>query len=826
MRHKYVGAIVGLFLAYTSVAYGMIIPGVTGADVEPYKDDEVLIQFSEELGRGFSHTKERFISDNRLVSVTSDDTIFKMNTNGRTVQETLVDLSLNPDIAYAQPNYKYTIMLTPNDYYFTSRQKTNMALSNIDTYWGTNTGKYDTTVVVMDTGVDYTHPDLVDNMKKDPSGNYGYNFVSNNANVYDDNGHGTHCAGIIGAVGNNDRGVAGVSWRVGILAVKVLNAAGSGYSDKIAQGYDYIGKLIDNGMKITAVNCSFGGSGNDTIMYNAIKRLVDKDVIVVVAAGNSSTNNDINMVSPAGFYLPNIISVAALSQTNTRAYFSNYGKRSVHIAAPGYSVYSTYPNAKYTVMSGTSMAAPHVTGAMALLKSLNPYVSNYEIKRQLISNSVEVADLNGYVGFGKLYMGNNRIYSQILYPKTATMALKVGESTNIAVYDTQVANQVTYYANNYGIAFSDNGTGFDAKADDNIYSATYAFNAPGTYKLIVGKDNITFNVSGGATPTVTPTPTPVIRPTIAPTPKPTVTPTPRPTSIPRPTITPRPTVTPRPSPTPTPKPFFGNISLISPSHGATLQNRSITFRWTYSGGTIQSSNVYYDLYTSPNGVFFTKYKSYLKNMYYISSAYDFNFGQTYYWYVTVNYAGNVKKSSVFRFSLKSGTPITKDFTINIVSPIDNTSSINPKLTWKSSNGANPVYYDIYIGTNKTYLSKVKTKYTSEYVYLLNAKYGTTYYWKIYGIDKNRKTFTTPVVSFTPKRSTNRSNMEIFEDETLILDEYTTEDELVDLVNDDTISEDVPIEETNTGIESSGCKMSYAPAIIMLVVLPLLWLRLK
>ena len=258
--------------------------------------------------------------------------------------------------------------------------------------WQLEKGEHNVVVAVLDTGVDYTHNDLADNMW---NGNryHGYDFAGdndgNNDNnpmpdtPYDENGHfhGTHVAGIIGAVGDNSEGVSGVAQNVQIMAIKVFRPNGYGYNSDILEGLDYISKQIDNGVNIVAINASYGGGGgsNGDAMHKAIEKLGEKGVVFCAAAGNNGKNIDNDPIYPASYDASNIITVAASDQNDKLANFSNYGKRTVEVAAPGTNILSTYPDNGYAYMQGTSMATPQVTGTVALLASANPSASAEEI---------------------------------------------------------------------------------------------------------------------------------------------------------------------------------------------------------------------------------------------------------------------------------------------------------------------------------------------------------------------------------------------------------------------------------------------------------------
>ena len=267
--------------------------------------------------------------------------------------------------------------------------------------WQLEKGDHDVVVAVLDTGVDYTHNDLADNMWRG-NAHHGYDFAGdddgNNDNnpmpdkPYDKKGHyhGTHVAGTIGAVGDNSEGVSGVAQNVQIMAVKVFRPNGYGYNSDILEGLDYVSKQIDNGVNVVAINASYGGGGgsNGDSMDKAIAKLGEKGVVFCAAAGNDGKNIDNDPSYPASYDASNIITVAASDQNDKLASFSNYGKKTVEVAAPGTNILSTYPDNGYAYLQGTSMATPQVAGTVALLASANPS-SSVDERIEAIEKSVD-----------------------------------------------------------------------------------------------------------------------------------------------------------------------------------------------------------------------------------------------------------------------------------------------------------------------------------------------------------------------------------------------------------------------------------------------------
>jgi hypothetical protein len=285
--------------------------------------------------------------------------------------------------------------------------------------WDLTTGSSSVVVGVIDSGVDYTHPDLAANMwrnpgevagdRRDNDGNgyvddvYGYDFRYNDSNPMDDNGHGTHVAGTIAAVGNNARGVAGVSWNSKIMALKFLGADGSGDTAGAIRALDYARNMkVKYGVNVRLTNNSWGGGGYSQALQDAIARTETAGMLFVAAAGNGDeygigVNNDVLPSHPANSPSGNVISVAATDRNDRLATFSNYGATTVDLAAPGVDIASTYPGNQYVYMSGTSMAAPAVSGVAALAWSLKPTAIYQQVKDAILQGADKVAGLAGKV---------------------------------------------------------------------------------------------------------------------------------------------------------------------------------------------------------------------------------------------------------------------------------------------------------------------------------------------------------------------------------------------------------------------------------------------
>ena len=275
-----------------------------------------------------------------------------------------------------------------------------MDACNAKEAWQVSTGSRQGPIVaVIDTGVDYNHPDLRNNIWTNPGeipgdgidndGNgvvddvHGYNAVEDSGDPMDDNGHGSHVAGTIGAVGNNRRGVVGMNWRAQIMPIKFLSNSGFGTADSSLKAVLYANKM---GARI--VNNSWAVGVSNPLLEEAI---TGSSALHVCAAGNSGTDNDLSPIFPAAYAADNVLSVASHDESLRLASNSNYGVESVDIAAPGVEIRSTYLKGEYITYSGTSMASPHVAGAATLIAEAYPRASNQEIKDRIMASSIPLA---------------------------------------------------------------------------------------------------------------------------------------------------------------------------------------------------------------------------------------------------------------------------------------------------------------------------------------------------------------------------------------------------------------------------------------------------
>ncbi|HID61228.1 MAG TPA: peptidase S8, partial [Anaerolineae bacterium] len=300
---------------------------------------------------------------------------------------TVAALRRHPLVEYAEPNYIIHAILTPNDAYFPSQ----WGLTKIGApqAWDVTTGSSNLTIAIVDSGIDLDHPDL--------SGKIilGYDYVNGDWYPDDDYGHGTHVAGIAAAQTNNGLGVAGVSWGARLMALKVLDAGGSGSYADVASAVTY---AADHGAKI--INLSLGGDYDSQTLHDAVTYAHNTGCVVAAATGN----NNGPVLYPAKY--AEAFAVAATDSNDVRAWFSNYGPE-VDVAAPGVSIYSTYPGGGYTYMNGTSMATPYVAGLAALIWSEYSSYTNDQVEGRIEMTAVDL----GAAGWDQYY-GHGRIDAQ------------------------------------------------------------------------------------------------------------------------------------------------------------------------------------------------------------------------------------------------------------------------------------------------------------------------------------------------------------------------------------------------------------------------------
>jgi thermitase len=315
-------------------------------------------------------------------------------------------LSALPPVEYVEPVFLYHALVEPNDGQYS--QQWAWPEISAPAGWDIQTDSKDVVVAVIDTGVDYNHEDLAGNMWRNPDevpsngidddGNgivddiHGANFVPTTptGDPMDDNNHGTHVSGTIGALTHNTTGVAGTSWKPQIMALKFLSASGSGSTVGAIKAIEYaIAKNAD------IMSNSWGGGGFSQALEDAIQLANDQGILFTAAAGNNNKDNDQSPHYPSSYEAPNVLAVMATDRTNSKAGFSHYGTQSVDVGAPGVDILSTVRNDQYRQFSGTSMATPHVSGLAALLKQQDNTRDAAQLKQLIMDNVDQVAALQG-----------------------------------------------------------------------------------------------------------------------------------------------------------------------------------------------------------------------------------------------------------------------------------------------------------------------------------------------------------------------------------------------------------------------------------------------
>jgi subtilisin family serine protease len=430
---------------------------------------------------------------------------------GLSIQAAIAAFRSTPGVLVAQPNYVRRVIQQsppPNDPFWLDGSLWGLKKIQAQSAWtGFTAGDGSVVIASIDTGVDYTHPDLAANMWRNPfevpgngiddDGNgyvddvHGIDTVNHDSNPIDDQGHGTHTSGTIAAVGNNNEGVAGVNWNAKILACKFLSSGGSGTDAGAIECFDYIVALRNRGVNIRVSSNSWGAARGteppSALLQAAIDAAGAAGIINIFGAGNDGTNNDNMPFDPASYDSPSIVAVASSGATDRRSFFSNYGASSVDLAAPGENILSTFPGGWYEYSSGTSMATPHVAGVAALLAKLDPSLSAEAMKAILLENVDKSSKWNGKVASGGR-LNAFRAASAVgpgtpNEPPSASLTSPVEGATFKAPVNITLEavaadgdghiQHVAFYANGFPI-------GTDTTSP---YGVTWVNAAPGTYAL-------------------------------------------------------------------------------------------------------------------------------------------------------------------------------------------------------------------------------------------------------------------------------------------------------------------------------------------------------
>jgi subtilisin family serine protease len=553
------------------------------AITQEHVQDEVIVGYFDNGSsaenasvRGNSYKAINAISNERISPRIANTEVLKISKGGISVEAAIARLKNQPGIKFVEPNYIVHSMATSDDPYFTntslwgmygaSTSPANQFGSNAASAWGNGyVGSSDVVVGIIDEGVQILHPDLTanrwinsgeiagDGIDNDNNGYIddvnGWDFVNNDASVYDGgttgslDSHGTHVSGTIGGSGGNSIGVAGVNWNVKIISTKFLGANGGSTSNAV-RALDYLTSLksrASNPVNLVASNNSWGGGGFSQALLDAINRSGDAGMLFVAAAGNSTTNNDATVSYPSNYVCTTsnrssdcMIAVAAISSTGGIASFSSYGATTVDLGAPGVGIYSTLPNNTYGSYSGTSMATPHVTGAVALCKSIFPSITANQIRSAVLSSATATTSLSGKTATGgRLNVGamatncaslNNLVEQtnpiQIITPPTSGPA---GTAISITTTPGTGSGSITFTTTGANCVISGSSINATApticgvtatKGADSVYRAStsavvnFTFNAVSQPVLLTvsnvittaskGNSGITLTASGGS----------------------------------------------------------------------------------------------------------------------------------------------------------------------------------------------------------------------------------------------------------------------------------------------------------------------------------------
>jgi hypothetical protein len=507
-------------VASASVVALLLLVGVRGQQPPPrgpFAADEILVKFS----RGATALQRNSIVSERGATRLRRFPRFDIERlrlpRGLSVQAAIAAFRAMPGVEYAQPNYsRWAIQQAPpNDPFWLDGSLWGLEKIQAQQAWTSFTAGDGSVVIAnIDTGVDYTHPDLAANMWRNPTeipGNgvdddlngyvddvFGIDTANFDSDPMDDQGHGTHTAGTAAAVGNNELGVTGVTWNAKILSCKFLDWTGYGTDAGAIECFDYIVGLRQRGVNIRVSSNSWGGTRGaeppSPALMAAIEAAGQAGILNVFGAGNDGANNDEIPFDPASYEIASIISVASSGPTDRRSFFSNYGATSVDIAAPGQDILSTYPGDSYELLSGTSMATPVVAGAAALLASMDPALTPGDMKALLMDNVDQLSRWNGVVvSGGRLNVFKAAEAIGTLTPNeppTVAMTQPVeGQSFREPVSIVLSADAADSDGTIASVGFYANGAiiGFDHTSP---YSLTWAMVPPGSYTLTaVATDN-------------------------------------------------------------------------------------------------------------------------------------------------------------------------------------------------------------------------------------------------------------------------------------------------------------------------------------------------
>ena len=530
MKSKLTGVIL-LLLVFSMMFSSLTLHVANASQITPqakFAPNQLIIGFKSGIGKDQisnfynEHRADYGLSDGQSLRTDQYGRIIKLVNTASYVDSNIIEsLKHDPRISYVEPDYILSIdaMGTndPSAVNLWGLDNTGQTVNGITgTYdkdidlpeaWSISKGSSSVVVGIIDTGIDYTHQDLVNNVwvnSGEIAGNnidddsngyvddvYGWNAIKNTGNNFDDNNHGTHVAGTIGAVGNNSVGVVGINQQVKIIACKFLSSTGSGSTSDAVKCFNYFSALKSKGVNVVVTNNSWGGGGYSQALYDSM----NNGILHAVAAGNSGVDIDSSPSYPASYNLNNIISVAATDWNDNYASFSNYGITSVDIGAPGKNILSTIPGNKYAYYDGTSMATPHVTGVAALAWSAKPSMSASEVKSLMmqkgdpLSGNKTVSNLR-LNAFQVLSALNPLIASPDYTISTSPSSVSVTAAGSTSA--TITINPVNGFSNSVTLSASGLPSGMTASFSPSMTSSssTATFNAgsqivPGVYNIMI-----------------------------------------------------------------------------------------------------------------------------------------------------------------------------------------------------------------------------------------------------------------------------------------------------------------------------------------------------
>jgi RHS repeat-associated protein len=372
------------------------------------RSGELLVRFRSGVAQQNKDTVLAAHGTRRKRQLRGESTVEKLEVvGGQDVETVALQMSLNPDVEFAEPNFLISKdqLVTSDPQFADQWALRNIGQGggqfgsdiNVTTAWNTTTGSQSTVIAIIDSGVDFTHPDLSDNewtnVTPGPEGDaHGWDYITDSSVIRDEQGHGTAIAGIIAAEGNNAVGITGVMWQASLMSLRVLDNTGTGDIGDAVEAIDY---AVSHDAQV--INLSWGTTGNSQILKDAIERAMRHGVVVVCSAGNNGQNVDTTPYYPASFGLRDLIAVASTDNFDQLTSWSDYGRRNVTIAAPGNSILTTQMGGGYWAMNGTSASAPLVTGVVGLVKSASPYLGVRNTVKAITDGARKVASLRGKV---------------------------------------------------------------------------------------------------------------------------------------------------------------------------------------------------------------------------------------------------------------------------------------------------------------------------------------------------------------------------------------------------------------------------------------------